>query len=646
MVEITQNDQYLEECEKAQRKRKIIIVSTIVGLATILGVAAIFLIRHNVVKSTERIVERAIEDYASNPDPVIISQLREDLTSKLEADLATMNTKELTEADLQRLIDEVMVEVGNTELIAQEDTLRELSSTIVKEVLKNVTEMTEQDLAEIFTKIDLLASRLDKLEAQKRLSEDDVRKLINQYALSEEDVNNLIENKYSVDYLVQLISQQLGIDPDEVYRMIAESRSYTDSVKSNLAKDIGVNTDSIKDLGAKDSDLEAQIEKLSKMTGTNKQDIIKLIAESDAITKEELQKLLALITKSNTENKEEATAIINNLDNTRTEILNLIGENKAISEKELEDLAKQLGLDKNSLLDAISNINSKLNNNVAELEKMLASKASLEEAKASILASIDADAADRDTRVQEAIGKLNSAITNSSAEDAASLIAAKEQLQAALDNGLVGVDQALADVSALLTDKVADANSRIDDLNNIITQINNAIASTNANVQTNKDAIDSLGNELQNNVDEIKSLTATKQELENAKTIIDKALSDETTNRLKYVDEAKELLEGMIKDSSDEDAENLRLAKEALEAAAKKSDDKISDELSKAKDALSLSITDADNRIGELNNAITQTNANVKTNKDAIDELGATKAEIRYTNNGTPTLTISSVIKE
>lgn len=652
-----------DEYERSYDNRGRTILSCVIGLAVLIIVLGIFFyVKNKVHMSTETVVERYLETYASGMREEELSQLTKTLSNQIDTSLKDLDSRELSQENLMQLMNEVKKELSLNSYQIPESELNELTAKILKQVLEIKEKEDRQKAEEYIAMIDELSKRISDLENLDILGEDDVINLIENNTLTSEEIIQLFENEYSSNVLINKLAEKMNITTADLYKLIAENRDYTNEIYNKLSALVGVNSKDIRTMFESTQNINSSIELLSQKTNVSINEIYQKITESSVLSDEEIKRLAQVMKKNDDDLMMIISETQSNLDTAQYELSNIITSNKNLTDEELASLSDRLGIDVAELRELINALSANLQDNYEELKNTTATRDALIQAQSSIQASLEAEESNRKAAVEQAIKDLEAAITVSGEYDAASLKKARDELQSALATGLNTADSnlqnAVNNANKALEDSINTVDGKIMVLNNAITAINKSIADTNKNVENNSDRITSLDSKLQDNYEELKSTSATKEALLQAQSSIQASLDAEESNRKAAVEQAIKDLNVAISTSEESDAQKLSEAKTALEESLKTGLGNAENELKNAKDLLSTNIANAEAKITVLNNTITSIQSSIssltstiQTNKADSDkraeDLDSSKAEIYYSNTGgVPTLTIDNVIKD
>ena len=225
---------------------------------------------------------------------------------------------------------------------------------------------------------------------------------------------------------------------EELKKLIAESREYTDSLYIKLSKQFNVSASDLKKLTKQVNNNTETIDELTKKLGITESQLYDAIFTSSDLTKSEIEKLASLLNKNVTElsgmidqNKELTSSGIDDLarelNMSKTEIhqrFNVLNTTVSeirqlieMSDEELRALAEKMNLSDEELRTLIGTLESELTNNYDELKNTVITRDALAEAQESIRNSLSAEADEREAAVNKAIADLNAAIDLSRSEE-------------------------------------------------------------------------------------------------------------------------------------------------------------------------------------------------------------------------------------
>lgn len=528
-------------------------ITIVLAAVVLLG---LFLWRNRNEVVTENVVQRYLKDYYGE-----ITQemkiLSENMSDELDSSLAAMNTRELTQEELQQLLDIVNNELSQASYNVSQEELNKLANQIVKKVLELNIGADPELLRKYAEQLDALSGKVAALEKKvlliKNYSEDDIKNIAKSLDLTEAQVVALIK-KYSETTSSSLdgLAKELDISVEELKKLIAESREYTDSLYIKLSKQFNVSASDLKKLTKQVNNNTETIDELTKKLGITESQLYDAIFTSSDLTKSEIEKLASLLNKNVTElsgmidqNKELTSSGIDDLarelNMSKTEIhqrFNVLNTTVSeirqlieMSDEELRALAEKMNLSDEELRTLIGTLESELTNNYDELKNTVITRDALAEAQESIRNSLSAEADEREAAVNKAIADLNAAIDLSEGEDAKKLQDARDELQNALTNGMGNIENALNNANAQINSYLNNLNVEIDKLNGAITKVNSSINEITGKVAKNSDNIASLGEQVTNNYTELKTTTATKDALQQVQNSMKEGLDAETEKR-------------------------------------------------------------------------------------------------------------------
>lgn len=535
------------------------IAAIIIVIAAVITLG-MFLWRSRDKVVTEKVVQEYLQDYYGELTQEI-EILSKNMSEELDHSLTEMGTRELTEDELQQLLDIVNRELSQATYNISQDEINRIANQIVKKVLEINPEIDSGLLEQYKAQLDELTGRVASLEKKisliKSYTETDIKNIAGSLDLTEDQVVGLIK-KYSTvtSSSLDALAKELGISVDELKKLIAESREYTDSFYIKLSKQLNISASDLKKLTKQvDGNTEA-IDELAKRLGTTSEALYSAISESSELTESEINRLAKLLDKNADElskmieqNKEltetgleglskelnvaksdiyeQFNSLALSVDNINIAIEELV----ELSDDELRALAEEMHMEDDELRALINALDNELTDNYAELSSTVITRDALAAAQESIMRSLAAEADDREKAVNKAIDDLNAAISLSSGENAQKLQEAKAALQDAVNSEIGDVESALNNVNAQISSYLSSLDVEIDKLNSVITKVNGSINDIIVKVLQNSDDITSLGDQVSNNYAELKNTTATKAALEQAQSSIQEGLNTETQER-------------------------------------------------------------------------------------------------------------------
>lgn len=150
---------------------------------------------------------------------------------------------------------------------------------------------------------------------------------------------------------IKELAKSLSISEEELNRMIAESRTYTDEVYQELAEEINVSYEELKILiekNMKNDDLENVADEL----GISDEKLYAAIAATKELTDADVEALARKLNTAISANRQEAEA---SLENAMDILLDNISDNKALTDADIENLIKALA----ELSDQLKYLNSR-----------------------------------------------------------------------------------------------------------------------------------------------------------------------------------------------------------------------------------------------------------------------------------------------
>lgn len=507
--------------------KKLMFKGTMPYIAAIFIVAVItifiglFMWRNKNQFVTEKVVQTYLQDYYGE-----ITQemkiLSKNMSDELDSSLAVMNSRELTQEELQQLLDAVNSELSQVSYNISQNEINKMANQIVKKVLEVKTEDTEL-LKEYALQLDELSKRVEVLEKKillyKNYSENDIKNIAKSLDITETQVIALIK-KYSTVSLDGL-AKELGISVDELKKLIVESRDYTDSFYIKLSKQLDVSAADLKKLTKRVENNTNALDDLSKKLGITSEQLYAAILSGE-MTENEIKRLAALLNENVAElssmidnnkeltgtgieelakelslSKEEIYKYFSTLDASVSEIRQLV----EMSDGELRALAEKMNIEDDELRSLIGSLENELTDNYEELKNTGITRDTLAEAQESIRQSLAAEADEREASVNKAIADLTNAIELSEGEDAKRLQEAKDELQAALNNDIGNIENALNNANAQVNSSLNNLDVKIDNLNSAITKINNSVDEMITKIINNSNNIESLGEQMKEGLD-------------------------------------------------------------------------------------------------------------------------------------------------
>ncbi len=545
-----------EKNKELELKEAIPYIAAIAIVLAAVVLLGLFLWRNRNEVVTENVVQRYLKDYYGE-----ITQemkiLSENMSDELDSSLAEMDTRELTQEELQRLLDIVNNELSQATYNISKEEIDKLAKQIVQKVLETRIEPDTKLLEQYAAQLDALSGKVAALEKKilliKNYSEDDIKNIAKSLDLTEAQVAALIK-KYSTITSSSLdgLARELDISVEELKKLIAESREYTDSLYIKLSKQFNTSASDLKKLTKQVNGNSDAIDELTKKLGITSEQLYDAIFNSGELTKSEIERLASLLNKNVTElssmidqNKELTGAGIDELarelNMSKTEIherfnilnasVNEIRQLIEMSDEELRALAEKMNLSDEELKKLIGALEGELTDNYAELKNTVVTRDALAEAQESIRNSLSAEADEREAAVNQAIADLNAAIDLSEGEDAKKLQAARDELQNALNSGMGNIENALNNANAQINSYLNNLDVEIDRLNGAITKVNSSIDEIIGMVTKNSDNIASLGEQVTSNYTELKTTTATKDALQQVQNTMKEGLDAETEKR-------------------------------------------------------------------------------------------------------------------
>lgn len=150
---------------------------------------------------------------------------------------------------------------------------------------------------------------------------------------------------------IKELAKSLSISEEELNRLIAESRTYTDEVYQELAEEINVSYEELKILiekNMKNDDLENVADEL----GISDEKLYAAIAATKELTDADVEALARKLNTAISANRQEAEA---SLENAMDILLDNISDNKALTDADIENLIKALA----ELSDQLKYLNSR-----------------------------------------------------------------------------------------------------------------------------------------------------------------------------------------------------------------------------------------------------------------------------------------------
>lgn len=408
----------------------------VVIAAVLLG---LFLWRSRDKVITEKVVQEYLNDYYGEITQEI-KILSKNMADELDDSLAEMGTRELTEEELQQLLDIVNSELSQASYNISQEEINKLANQIVKKVLE-INPVIDTELLEQYkVQLDALTGKVSALEKKisliKNYSESDIRNIAASLDLTEAQVVELIK-KYSTvtSSSLDALSKEIGISIEELEKLIAESREYTDAFYIKLSKQLNISASDLKKLTTQVTGNTDAIEELAEKLGITSEKLYAAISESSELTESEINRLAGLLDKNAVElasmieqNKEltetglerlskelniakadiyeKFYALSSSVDDVNTAI-EMISE---LGEEELKALAEQMHMEDDELKVLISKLESELTDNYDKLSSTVITKDTLAEAQESIRESLSMEADDRENAINKVIEELNAAI--------------------------------------------------------------------------------------------------------------------------------------------------------------------------------------------------------------------------------------------
>ncbi|MEE1256228.1 MAG: hypothetical protein UHN47_06920 [Lachnospiraceae bacterium] len=459
-LERTEYDDYDVPSEKYQKYH----IPICVGIVTVIIITGIIcLYKWSNAKTTEAVVERYLQTYGSGMDQAELTEITRNITTKLDASLESMNTKELSQENMQQLLDEVMYELSTTTYSIPESEINKIAAQVVSKVIEMNAVNNEAKMAEYATMIESLSNRMETVEAisNNMVTTNEIENIIQKNTMTKEEITTMMQDQYSMDVVMQKLSQNLNISTDDLYSLIAKNRSYTDEVYSKLSDTLGMNKEDIKNLFKEQSDLKATITLLAGNSKVSEDEIRKVIAEATALTDEEIKRL-----------EEE----LNKKDGELQAIVNTAKEELTASQIELEE-----------------HLTQEIQDNYATIEKANAIKKAMEEANVSIQTALNVEQNLREEAVNKAIQKIEEAIQqadNADEQQKEELEKAKSMLQEALTESAEEQSDALKAAEASINASIVAKAEEINTLNNTVTSISSSVANNAQDIELLEDEVD------------------------------------------------------------------------------------------------------------------------------------------------------------
>ena len=553
----------------------------------------------------------------------------------------------------------------------------ECSETIIIQKLAKFCNKTPEEFYKILVesqsyKDDVYA----KLESELKISKESVQQSVNKSNSLESIVKDLKNKTHLSESQVEtIVKKHLGVNEGRISDLAiqlakdkSELKTYMDVAKAETDKAI---KDIVNDMAKMSFDVSSMsnetITQLATKLGVSQTQIESVVLSSTTVIQNNLEQLRQDVTNNYMSKTDADNSYVSKSDIATT----VDGIVVASIEEALSDLGgryqtiEEALAQKQALETAQSTLSTKVNTNKTNITdltnqlqtartSMTTMKAELEAANQAVADALEAEEADRVAAVQTAIDRIiaaEGAVEDLDEAQAAALERAKTDLQSALEASAGEQEGKLAAAQSLLEASITNADGKITDLT---TQLQTAQGNISTNAQN------------------IEALTL-------AQTAIDAALQAETGDREAAVQAAIDRIAAAEQSLTDKDTAQsaaLTAAKAELQAALEASAGEQEGKLTAAQDALSTSIAAVSGDLtaltgtvgavsGDLSNltgTVTSVQGDVATNaqsisdlntsldekynenKDAIDELGSSKAEITYSvENGVPTLRISSV---
>lgn len=510
------------------KKSKLIIKEIVPYIAAILivtliaGFIGLFLWRNKNEFVTEKVVQTYLEDYYGEITQEM-KMLSKNMADEFDSSIAVMNTRELTQEELQQLLDVVNRELSQASYNIPPEEINKMANQIVKKVLEVKTETDTELFKKYATQLDELSERVDVLEKKvllfKNYTENDIKNIAKSLDITEAQVIALIK-KYSTMTPSSLdsLAKELGISVDELKKLIVESREYTDTLYIKLSKQLDISASDLKKLTKQVGNNTDAIDDLSKKLGLTSEQLYAAILESGEMTESEIERLAELLNKNVEElnsmidknkeltgtgieelakelsiSKSETYKYFSILDASVSEIRQLV----EMSDEELRVLAEKMNIEDEELRVLIGSLENELSDNYEELKNTTITRDVLAEAQESIQKSLATEAEEREALAHKVVADLSAAIELSEGEDAKRLQDAKAELQDALINNIGNIESALNNANAQINSYLNDLDVKMDKLNGAITKVNNSINQMITQITHNSDNIASLGEQMQ-----------------------------------------------------------------------------------------------------------------------------------------------------
>lgn len=324
-----------------RRKRAFLIGS--IGICAVLVLFGAFY--YSQLHVSETVVRRYMKQASLKLNDAEIKMLSKNLSKEINDKIQAAEADGISEEEMRSILQAVNKQLSHATYELSAGEITKISNEILKEVVSNY--IPDQD--QYKDMIDELSAELSELE-KNSYSKEQIRKIASELDLTEEDVIEIMNEAILTDGALSDLADELDISVEELTKLIAENRKYTDSLYVQLSAFL---------------DLEpAELKQLME-TVQNSSKRYTYLANKLGVTEE---KLYAEIAKCKALSDEEIAGIAEKLNLSSSEFQKKLDDNLQVTEEKLESLAYGMNIDLAKMEQLISENQILMEQSIKELE--------------------------------------------------------------------------------------------------------------------------------------------------------------------------------------------------------------------------------------------------------------------------------------
>ena len=310
---------------------------------------------------SESVIRKYMSESLGQLNDEEVKMLSQNLSEEIDEKLEGLDTKELSESNLEELLAAVNTELAHATYNIPPEELNEIANEILKKVLK------DQDYQKV---IDELAAEVEQL-AETSYSEADIRKVAAELDLSEEDITYIMENAGITDKSLQSLASEMNMSVEELTEMIADNREYTDALYIELAAILDLDPAELKQLMEDAQNSYARYSFLAQKLGVTEEKLCAEIAKCKELSNTEIKAIAEQLNLSTTDfqtkldnnmqvTKEQLQSMNGQVEVDLSELEKLIEENKAALDQSIQELDGKVEKSKEAFETSIDEVNTSL----------------------------------------------------------------------------------------------------------------------------------------------------------------------------------------------------------------------------------------------------------------------------------------------